>query len=100
MCIQLPYNIYNHTVVVALNITQEEDDLIYINTNDEPPELVPIQTPHIDFEYLQLLDTIKVNHENMKQYENIQYIIGTIISIYGIYYFVCKIIDSIYKKYI
>lgn len=100
MCIQLPYNIYNHTVVVALNITQEEDDLIYINTNDEPPELVPIQTPHIDFEYLQLLDTIKVNHENMKQYENIQYIIGSIISIYGIYYFVCKIIDSIYKKYI
>jgi hypothetical protein len=99
MCIQLPYNNYNHTIVVALNITQE-DDLIHINTNDEPPPLVPIQSQHVDFEYLQLLDTIKINHENMKQYENIQYIIGTILSLYGIYYFTCKIIDSIYKKYI
>ncbi len=99
MCIQVPYN-YNHSIIVTLNITQEENDLVYINTNDEPPPLVPVEAPHIDFEYLQILNTIKINHERIDRYENIQYIIGTILAIYGIYYFVCKIIISIYKKYI
>jgi hypothetical protein len=98
MCIQMPNN-YNHTMILTFNVSSENnDDHIYIDTNDEPPPLVPIQSPYADFEYLHLIDKIQMNHQNMEQYENIQYIIGTILSLYGIYYFVCKIVDSIYKK--
>lgn len=94
---------YNHTLVVNININSNitpDDHHIYIDTNDALPPLIPIQSPDADFEYLHLLNKIQTNRENMEQYENIQYIIGTILSLYGIYYFVCKIFDSICKKYI
>jgi len=99
MCIQMTTHNYNHTLIVNSNITPD-DHHIYIDTNDAPPPLIPIQSPDADFEYLHLIDKIQMNRENMEQYENIQYIIGTILSLYGIYYFVSRIFDSIYKKYI
>lgn len=96
---------YNHKLIVNINTNinssiRPEDEYVYIDTNAAPPPLIPIQSPNEDFEYLHLIDKIQMNHQNMEQYENIQYIIGTILSLYGIYYFVCKIVDSIYKKYI
>mgnify|MGYP007096400678 FL=1 len=97
MCIQM--TTHNHTLIVNSNIAPE-DHHIYIDTNDTPPPLIPIQSPDADFEYLHLIDKIQMNRENMEQYENIQYIIGTILSLYGIYYFVSRIFDSICKKYI
>jgi hypothetical protein len=97
MCIQMTTHNYNHTLIV--NITPDDHD-IYIDTNDAPPPLIPIRSPDADFEYLHLIDKIQMNRENMEQYENIQYIIGTILSLYSIYYFVSRIFDSIYKKYI
>ena len=92
---------YNHTMIVNISLVlQDEDDNIFINIRDDPPPLVLIQSPRMDFEYLHLINQIQQDYKENEQYENIQYIIGTIISIYGIYYFVSKIIDSIYKKYI
>jgi len=100
MCIQMTHD-YNHTMIVNLSLVlQDEDDNIFINIRDDPPPLVPIQSPHMYFEYLHLINQMQQDYKENEQYENIQYIFGTIISIYGIYYFVSKIIDSIYKKYI
>ena len=92
---------YNHTMIVNISIVlQDEDDNIFINIRDDPPPLVPIQSPRMDFEYLHLINQMQQDYKENEQYENIQYIIGTIISIYGIYYFVSKFIGSMYKKYI
>ena len=100
MCIQMTHDC-NHTMIVNLSIvSHDEDDNIFINIHDDPHPLVPIQLPHVYFEYLHLINQIQQSYKENEQYENIQYIFGTIISIYGIYYFVSKIIDSIYKKYI
>jgi hypothetical protein len=100
MCIQMTHD-YNHTMIVNLSLVSPiEDDNIFINIRDDPPPLVPIQSPHMGFEYLHLINQMQQDYKENEQYENIQYIFGTIISIYGIYYFVSKIIDSIYKKYI
>lgn len=100
MCVEMLPN-YNHTMIVNLSIVSPiEDDNIFINIRDDPPPLVPIQSPQQDFEYLHLIDQIHVGYKENEQYENIQYIIGTILSLYGIYYFVSRIFDSICKKYI
>jgi len=100
MCIQMTHD-YNDTLIINLNIVSPiEDNNIFINIRDEPPPLVPIQSPHMDFEYLHLINQNQLGYKVNEQYENIQYIIGIIISIYSIYYFASKIIDSICKKYI
>lgn len=92
---------YNHTMIVNISLVlQDEDDNIFINIRDDPPPLVLIQSPRMDFEYLHLINQMQQDYKENEQYENIQYIIGTIISIYGIYYFVSKFIGSMYKKYI
>ena len=100
MCVEMLPD-YNHTMIVNLSlVSQDEDDNIFVNIHGDPPPLVPIQSPRMDFEYLHLINQNQLGYKDNEQYENIQYIFGTIISIYGIYYFVSKIIDSIYKKYI
>lgn len=100
MCIQMTHD-YNHTMIVNFSIVSpDEDDNIFVNIHGDPPPLVPIQSPRMDFEYLHLINQNHLGYKDNEQYENIQYIIGTIISIYGIYYFVSKIIGSMYKKYI
>ena len=102
MCIEMLPN-YNHTVIVNFSTGSQytnEDDNIFININNELPPLVPIQSPQQDFEYLHLINQIHLGYKENEQYENIQYIIGTILSLYGIYYFVSRIFDSICKKYI
>jgi hypothetical protein len=100
MCIEMLPN-YNHTVVVNFStVSQHTDDNIFINIHDELPPLIPIQSPQMDFEYLRLINQFNLRYKENEQYENIQCLISTIISLYSIYYFVSKIIDSICKKYI
>jgi len=51
-----------------------------------------------DFEYLRIADEIHRQYKNSEYYDNIQYIVGTLLSLYGIYYFIRSTIASIYKK--
>ena len=92
---------YKHTVIMNFStVSQHTDDNIFINIHTELPPLIPIQSPHLDFEYLRLIKQLNLEYKQSVLYENIQYLIGTIISLYGIYYFVSKSIVSICKKYI
>lgn len=100
MCIQMTPD-YNDTMIVNLSlVSHDEDDNIFINIHNEPPPLVPIQSPHMDFEYLHLINQIQHDYKDNEQYENIQDIIGMLITMYSIYYIASKLIDSICKKYI
>ena len=48
------------------------------------------------FEYLHLIDRIKNQYDNNHMlYHDIQYAIGVLTSLYGIYYFVIKILQSV-----
>jgi len=92
MCIQILPS-YNSTLLVAnLSIISEENDNIYIDTNNNPPLLIPIQSPQMDFEYLHLIDEMN--------YENIQYMISVMLFIYGIYCIASKVIHYMYKLYV
>lgn len=52
--------------------------------------------PIVDFEYLHIIDRIKNQNNNIDMlYDDIQYIIGVLVSLYGLYYFIIKILQSI-----
>jgi hypothetical protein len=51
-----------------------------------------------DFEHLVIIDNIHKVYENSQYYDDIQYIIGTLISLYGIYYFISESISAIYNN--
>jgi hypothetical protein len=51
-----------------------------------------------DFEHLVIIDNIHKVYENSQYYDDIQYIISTLISLYGIYYFIRESISAIYNK--
>jgi len=100
MCIQMTHD-YNHTMIVNFSIVSpDEDDNIFVNIHGDPPPLVPIQSPRMDFEYLHLINQNQLGYKDNEQYENIQDIIGMLITMFSIYYFASKLIDSICKKYI
>ena len=67
--------------------TSNTDALVYVD-NYYHTEHLPI----LDFEYLQILDCMRLNNEKTK---SIDYTIGIIISIYGIYRLVMEIIRTI-----
>lgn len=100
MCVEMLPN-YNHTMIVNFSIVSpDEDDNIFVNIHGDPPPLVPIQSPRMDFEYLHLINQNHLGYKDNEQYENIQDIIGMLITMFSIYYFASKLIDSICKKYI
>ena len=100
MCVEMLPN-YNHTMIVNFSIVSpDEDDNIFVNIHGDPPPLVPIQSPRMDFEYLHLINQNYLGYKDNEQYENIQDIIGMLITMFSIYYFASKLIDSICKKYI
>ena len=100
MCVEMLPN-YNHTMIVNFSIVSpDEDDNIFVNIHGDPPPLVPIQSPRMDFEYLHLINQNQLGYKDNEQYENIQDIIGMLITMFSIYYFASKLIDSICKKYI
>lgn len=51
--------------------------------------------PVVDFEYLHIIERIKNQTNRDMLYDEIQYIIGILVSLYGIYYFVVKILQSV-----
>ena len=77
---------YNSTISSSISISNT-DALIYMD-NYYHTEHLPI----IDVEYLRILDCMRLNNEKTK---SIDYIIGIIISIYGIYRLVMEIIRTI-----
>lgn len=97
MCVEMLPN-YNHTMIVNFSIVSpHEDDNIFVNIHGDPPPLVPIQSPRMDFEYLHLINQNQLGYKDNEQYENIQDIIGMLITMFSIYYFASKLIDSICK---
>lgn len=94
MCIQMNPN-YNNTPIV-----------LYIDSNNnniDTPEIAlltytPVRLPIMGYEYLHLIDELRTQCQNSEYYENIQYIMGTIASLYGIYYFASRIVTSMCKK--
>lgn len=109
MCIQQNYT-YNS--VVSLYINEDihvNDNIMYENifannNNDnimnqsiyDISMTIPVSVA--DFEYLRIADEIHRQYKNSEYYDNIQYIVGTLLSLYGIYYFIISTIASIYKK--
>ena len=80
MCVTLKMNNYQ-----VLSKSEIADSLIEYN---------PIHLTMVDFEFMHLVNDI--HHQT--NFENFQYILGIIMSLYGIYYFVNGIIDSIFKN--
>ena len=67
MCIQMTHD-YNHTMIVNLSLVSPiEDDNIFINIRDDPPPLVPIQSPHMGFEYLHLINQMQQDYKENEQ---------------------------------
>lgn len=111
MCIQQNYT----HVPIVLYLNDDSNDIVnniaYYDNNPNTPQNViinqhdnlmndynPSYLPFICFEYLQLLDELHTRYKNNNVYNKLQYILGTMISIYGIYYVVARIVDSVYKK--
>jgi hypothetical protein len=95
MCLQINYNHnpvaimisqYNNSISSSIS-TSNTDALIYVD-NYYHTEHLPI----IDVEYLRILDYMRLNNEKT---ESMDYIIGIIISMYGIYRLVMEIIRTI-----
>jgi len=109
MCIQQNYT-YNS--VVSLYINEDihvNDNIMYENifANNNIDNIMnqsiydismTIPVSVADFEYLRIADEIHRQYKNSEYYDNIQYIVGTLLSLYGIYYFIRSTIASIYKK--
>jgi|AntAceMinimDraft_16_1070373.scaffolds.fasta_scaffold689293_1 hypothetical protein len=84
---------WNNSVVYEnTNITNNIVDNTIPNGYNYP--YIPIT----DVEYLTVLDKIHITYQNSDSYDNILYVIGTMISLYSIYYFIVETIESYYKK--
>ena len=93
MCVQINCK-HNHVAIMIAqynstisNSISNTDALVYVD-NYYHTEHLPI----LDVEYLQILDCMRLNNEKIK---SMDYIIGIIISIYGIYRLVMEIIRTI-----
>ena len=72
------------------------NDIISIGQNNIHIDNYIGRLPIVDFEYLHIIDRIKNQNNNIDMlYDEIQYIIGILVSLYGIYYFVVKILESV-----
>jgi hypothetical protein len=72
---------YNHDFILKKNFVEES--LIDYN---------PIHFTMIDFNNLELVENIQRN--TIGYFENIQYVIAILVSLYGIYTFICGIITD------
>lgn len=109
MCIQQNYT-YNS--IASLYINEDirvNDNIMYENifANNNIDNIMnqsiydismTIPVSVADFEYLRIADEIHRRYKNSEYYDNIQYIVGTLLSLYGIYYVIRSTIASIYKK--
>ena len=94
MCIRMNYNhnpvaimISQYNSSISSISSSNTDALAYVD-NYYHTEHLPI----IDVEYLRILDYVRLNNEKT---ESMDYIIGIITSIYGIYRLVIEIIQTI-----
>lgn len=54
------------------------------------------RVPVVEFEYLHIIERLKNQNNDINiLYDEIQYMIGILVSLYGIYYFVIKILQSV-----
>lgn len=111
MCIQPNYT-YNSIASLYINEDIHVNDNImyeniFANNNNNSDNIMnqsiydismTIPVSVADFEYLRIADEIHRQYKNSEYYDNIQYIVGTLLSLYGIYYFIRSTIASIYKK--
>mgnify|MGYP003682574039 FL=1 len=103
MCIQSNYTTNPITILYINEDEDLNDSVIYqnmvVNNNyiDEYNYNYPY-TPVITFEYLTLVDEIHNKYKNSDIYGNIIYVMGTLISLYGIYNFIIQTVVSFYKK--
>jgi hypothetical protein len=109
MCIQQNYT-YNSVASLYINEDIRVNDNImyeniFVNNNgdnimnqsiDDISMTLPISVA--DFEYLRIADEIHRQYKHSEFYDNIQYIVGTLLSLYGFYYFISRTIAAIYKK--
>ena len=99
MCVSFN-NIYNENTNHTVTILQNEYSEIYIaNTN-------PTYLYSASSNYLYVVDEIirqtKEYHNNISIFgihvDELQYLLGSMVSLYGIYYCIDKLINSIYEK--
>lgn len=86
-----------------MNTNMNTNNIMYETSNNllyEDQDSLSLDNPVsiAGFEHLVIVDKIHRVYENSQYYDDIQYIIGTLISLYGIYYFICESISAIYNK--
>ena len=97
----------NHTDIIGLfnnnnnsNMLENEHDEIYITTTN------PTYLYSASYNYLYVLDEMirqaKEYHNSISIFDihvdELQYLLGSMVSLYGIYYCIEKLINSIYEK--
>ena len=86
MCILINYT---HRDIILNNSKYIDEALFTYN---------PVHLPINDFDYLHTMNELLRTYRQHEKYENMTYILGTSVCVYGIYYFAIQIIESIYKK--
>ncbi len=110
MCIQQNYTpesivfyLHDDSNHIANNIAYYSDNDIHQNNHiNHPYTIINDYNPHhlsvMYFENLQIFDELHNRYKNNDVYKNLQYILGTLVSLYGIYYFVVRSVEYVYKK--
>ena len=103
MCIQPNYTTTSPITILYINEGEIlSDSIIYqnpvVNNNNIMDEYNYPYTPVTLFEYLILADEIHNKYKNSDIYGNIIYVMGTLISLYGIYNCIIQTVVSFYKK--
>lgn len=86
MCISINYT---HSPIV-LNKTKYIDEVLFTYN--------PVHLPINDYDYLHSMNELLHKYRQYEKYENIMYLLGIAICVYGIYYFTIQIIECIYRK--
>jgi hypothetical protein len=87
MCIRMDYN---HTPTVSTNTKYIDDTTQIFSYN---PAYLDIH----DLDSLHIINELVYQYNSNRKYDDTMYMMGTFVSIYGIYYFTIQIIESIYK---
>jgi|LakMenE01Jun11ns_1017448.scaffolds.fasta_scaffold9225469_1 hypothetical protein len=87
MCVRMDYS---HTPIVSMN-TKYMDDATQIFSYN------PIHLHVHDVDSLHIINEMVYQYKTHRKYDDTMYMMGTFVSIYGIYYFAVQIIESIYK---
>ncbi len=98
MCIQMNYNDSPNVLMkfdyhYHHSYDEDQNDVLYTDNYN------PIHVYTGEFEYLQLLDYMRLHSVNNEYYDNINYVLGICASLYGIYYIVKEMVQNIRMKY-